>query len=251
MTVLEAVGLTKDFGGLRAVSNVSLRVEEKTVHSIIGPNGAGKTTFFNMLAGVFPPTSGNILFRGKEITRLKIHERSLLGIGRSYQVTAIFPELTVKENVRLAVQSRSRCNFNLFRSASRLGDVERKTEAILQEVGLEGLASSRAGGVAYGYQRSLEIGIALATEPSLLLLDEPTSGMPPDEAHRMMHLVRKVSDGRTVLLIEHHMGIVMSISDRITVLQQGAVIAEGTPEEIQSDEKVRRAYLGGGEHAPC
>lgn len=249
MNLMEAVGLTKDFGGLRAVTNVSLRMEEKTIHSIIGPNGAGKTTFFNMLAGVFPPSAGKIVFKGRDITRLKIHQRSLLGIGRSYQVTSIFPELTVRENVRLAVQSRCDGNFNLFRPASRMKDVEEKTSHILEEVGLSGIARSKASAVSYGFQRSLEIGIALATDPELLLLDEPTSGMPPDEAHRMMHLIRKVSAGLTVLLIEHHMAIVMSISDRITVLQQGAVIAEGSPTEIQADDRVKQAYLGKDSHA--
>jgi branched-chain amino acid transport system ATP-binding protein len=249
MILLETLGLSKNFGALQAVSDVSLKVEEQTIHSIIGPNGAGKTTLFNMLAGVFPPSSGKIVFKGEEISGLKVYERSLRGIGRSYQVTSIFPELTVRENVRLAVQSRTDRNFSLFRSAGGLKGVEEKTTRLLEEVGLADMAASKAGAVAYGYQRSLEIGIALATEPKLLLLDEPTSGMPPDEARRMMHLIKKISQGLTIVLIEHHMAIVMSISDRITVLQQGRVIAEGNPDGIQKDEKVRRAYLGGLQHA--
>jgi branched-chain amino acid transport system ATP-binding protein len=249
MILLETINLNKQFGALQAVRDVNLRIEEKTIHSIIGPNGAGKTTLFNMVAGVYSPTAGTIIFQGKNITNLKVHERSRLGIGRSYQVTSIFPELTVKENIRLAVQSRGNRNFRIFQNANRLKDVESRTTSILDEVGLKDIALEKAGAVSYGYQRSLEVGIALATNPILLLLDEPTSGMPPDEARRMMNLIKKVSKGLTILLIEHHMAVVMSISDRITVLHQGTVIAEGRPEEIQQNEKVKRAYLGGFEDA--
>jgi branched-chain amino acid transport system ATP-binding protein len=245
MALLETIKLTKCFGALEAAKEVDLRVEEKTIHSIIGPNGAGKTTFFNMVAGVYPPTSGRIIFRGSDITHLKVYERSHQGIGRSYQVTSIFPELTVRENIRLAVQSRGNKNFNLFYNTHRLKEIEDKTTTILEEVGLSEIAGSKAGAVSYGYQRSLEVGIALATDPILLLLDEPTSGMPPDEARRMMNLIKKISKGLTILLIEHHMAVVMSISDKITVLHQGIVIAEGSPEEVQKNEKVKRAYLGG------
>jgi branched-chain amino acid transport system ATP-binding protein len=249
MALLETHKLTKCFGALEAVKDVDLRVEEKTIHSIIGPNGAGKTTFFNMVAGVYPPTYGEVMFQGKDITRLKVYERSHQGIGRSYQVTSIFPELTVRENIRLAVQSRGNNNLNMFSRFSNLKDVEDKTTSLLEEVGLVETAHYKAGAVSYGYQRSLEVGIALATNPILLLLDEPTSGMPPDEARRMMNLIKKISKGLTILLIEHHMAVVMSISDKITVLHQGRVISEGRPEEIQKNEKVRRAYLGGFEHA--
>jgi branched-chain amino acid transport system ATP-binding protein len=243
--LLETIHLNKQFGALQAVQDVNLRIEAKTIHSVIGPNGAGKTTLFNAVAGVFPPTSGKVLFQGKDITHLKIYDRSKLGIGRSYQVTSIFPELTVRENIRLAVQSRGDKNFHLFRNANTLKDVESRTTAILSEVGLNDIAFEKAGAVAYGYQRSLEVGIALATHPVLLLLDEPTSGMPPDEARRMMHLIQRVSEGLTVLLIEHHMEVVMTISDRITVLHQGKIIAEGKPDEVQKNESVKRAYLGG------
>ena len=249
MILLETVNLNKQFGALQAVRDVNLRIEEKTIHSIIGPNGAGKTTLFNMVAGVYSPTAGTILFQGNDITNTKIYERSHLGIGRSYQVTSIFPELTVKENIRLAVQSRGNRNFRIFQNANRLKDVENRTTSILDEVGLKDTALEKAGAVSYGYQRSLEVGIALATNPILLLLDEPTSGMPPDEARRMMNLIKRISQGLTVLLIEHHMEVVMTISDRITVLQQGKVIAEGKPEEVQKNESVKRAYLGGFEDA--
>ncbi len=249
MALLEIHKLTKCFGALEVIKEVELNVEEKNIHSIIGPNGAGKTTFFNMVAGVYPPTAGKIIFQGTNITQLKIYERSRLGIGRSYQVTNIFPELTVRENIRLAVQSRGNKNFNMFSHSESLKDVEDKTTSILEEVGLSDMAGFKAGAVSYGYQRSLEVGIALATNPVLLLLDEPTSGMPPDEARRMMNLIRKISKGLTILLIEHHMAVVMSISDKITVLHQGRVIAEGKPEEVQKNERVKRAYLGGFKHA--
>jgi len=225
MVLLETINLTKQFGALQAIKDVNLRIDEKTIHSVIGPNGAGKTTFFNTVAGVFLPTSGRILLQGNDITSSKVYERSHLGIGRSYQVTSIFPELSVKENIRLAVQSRSNSNFSIFQNANRLRDVESKTTIILEEVGLKVIALEKAGAVSYGYQRSLEVGIALATNPILLLLDEPTSGMPPEEARRMMNLIKRISQGLTVLLVEHHMEVVMTISDRITVLHQGKVIA--------------------------
>jgi len=249
MVLLETINLTKQFGALQAIKDVNLRIDEKTIHSVIGPNGAGKTTFFNTVAGVFLPTSGRILLQGNDITSSKVYERSHLGIGRSYQVTSIFPELSVKENIRLAVQSRSNSNFSIFQNANRLRDVESKTTIILEEVGLKVIALEKAGAVSYGYQRSLEVGIALATNPILLLLDEPTSGMPPEEARRMMNLIKRISQGLTVLLVEHHMEVVMTISDRITVLHQGKVIAEGRPEEVQKNESVQRAYLGGLKNA--
>jgi branched-chain amino acid transport system ATP-binding protein len=249
MVLLETINLTKQFGALQAVKDVNLRIEERTIHSIIGPNGAGKTTLFNTVAGVLLPTSGKIYLQGNDITNSKVYERSRLGIGRSYQVTSIFPELTVRENIRLAVQSRGNRNFSIFQNANKLKDVESKTTSILDEVGLKDITLDKAGAISYGYQRSLEVGIALATNPVLLLLDEPTSGMPPDEARRMMNLIKRISRGLTVLLIEHHMEVVMTISDRITVLHQGRVISEGKPEEVQKNESVKRAYLGGFEHA--
>jgi len=248
MIILEVINLTKNFGALKAVNNVSLRIAERTIHSIIGPNGAGKTTLFNMVAGVFSPSSGKILFKGEDITNLKVFERSHKGIGRSYQVISIFPELTVMENIRLAAQSRTNKSINIFRSANSLKDVEEKTTSILEEVGLSNIAHHKASAVSYGYQRSLEVGIALATNPILMLLDEPTSGLPPDEALRLANLIKKISKGLTVLLVEHHMKLVMSISDIISVFHQGNVIAEGSPKEIQENEIVKRAYLGELKH---
>ena len=246
MALLETQNVTKSFGALAAVSEANLQVEAGKVHSIIGPNGAGKTTLFNLLAGIFPPTSGTILFEGRDISALKLHERAKIGIGRSYQVTSIFPELTVHENVRLAVQSKVLRRVSLFRAAGRLTDITEKADRILEEMGIADYRNQIASTIPYGSQRSLDVGIALATDPKLLLLDEPTSGMSPEDTVKMIGLVERISQNYTIALIEHHMKVVMSISDMITVLSQGMIIAEGSPEEIQRNEDVRRAYLGGG-----
>ncbi len=246
MPLLETRKLTKSFGALTAVCDVDLRIEEGTVHAIIGPNGAGKTTLFNLLAGVLRPTSGQIVFNGKHISDLKVHQRSRIGIGRSYQVTSIFPDLTVHENIRLAVQSRGRKNFSLFRKADSLSHITKKTESILVEMGLAELKNQVAATIPYGSQRSLDVAIALATEPRLLLLDEPTSGMSPNDTVKMIGLIKKISEKFTIILIEHHMNVVMSISEKITVLSQGMIIAQDSPEGIQQNEAVKMAYLGGG-----
>jgi len=244
MEVLRTEGLTRRFGALTAVNQVNLLVGEGEVHSIIGPNGAGKTTLFNMLAGQLPPTSGKIWLKDQEITGWKPFEISHAGIGRSYQVTNIFPVLSIKENVRLGVQSRTKSNFSLFRKASSLTEVEEKTLQVLEEVGLTGIMNKKASEVSYGDQRALEIAIALATSPRLLLLDEPTSGMPHEDSFRIMDLIKQISQGLTIVLIEHRMHVVMTISDIITVMAQGKVIAEGPPAEVKKNEEVIRAYLG-------
>ena len=245
MVLLETRGLTKAFGALVAVNRVNLAVEEKITHSIIGPNGAGKTTLFNLLAGIYPPTSGSIKFQGADITPLEVFRRSHIGIGRSFQTTSIFPKLTVRENVRLAIQSRGKKNFRMLQKASDMKEVEDKTTAILEEVDLRGFEERTAGTIPYGTQRSLDMAIALATDPSLLLLDEPTSGMTPEDTLKVTTLIKRISERRTTVLIEHHMKVVMSISDKITVLHQGNIIAEGPPELIKGNEEVKRAYLGG------
>jgi len=244
MSLLEVKALTKAFGALVAVNNIELTVEKGMVHSIIGPNGAGKTTLFNLLAGTYPPTTGTITFNGKNITCLKVFERSRIGIGRSYQITTIFPELTVHENVRLAVQSRGKNSFSMLRKVTDLKEVEEKTAAILDEMGLGEFKDQKAGTIPYGSQRSLDVAIALATEPILLLLDEPTSGMSVEGTHKMIDLIKKVSKGFSTVLIEHHMNVVMSISDNITVLHQGSIIAEGPPGSVQKNKEVMKAYLG-------
>jgi branched-chain amino acid transport system ATP-binding protein len=243
-TILRTEKLTKKFGALVAVTDVDLNVMEGEIHSIIGPNGAGKTTLFNMLAGQLPCTSGRVWFQQQEITGKKPYQISHVGIGRSYQVTKIFPVLTIKENVRLGVQSRSKYNFSLFKKASSLNEVEEKTLQILELVGLTDVMHHKAGEVSYGIQRALEVAIAMSTSPQLLLLDEPTSGIPHEETFRIIDLINKISEGLTIVLIEHRMHVVMSISDIITVMAQGKVIAEGPPNEVKKNQEVIRAYLG-------
>jgi len=245
MALLETKGLTKSFGALNAVSDVDLTVEKGVIHSIIGPNGAGKTTLFNLLSGVYQSTSGNIKFQGRDITSYKLYERSRIGVGRSFQITSIFPELTVRENVRLSVQSRGKKNFSVLRKATEMKEVEDKTTVVLEEMELRKFEDQRAGTIPYGSQRSLDMAIAMATEPILLLLDEPTSGMTPEDTHKMITLIKKISRLYTIILIEHHMNVVMSISDEITVLHQGRILAQGHPEFVKENEEVKRAYLGG------
>jgi len=242
--ILKTKKLTKKFGAIVAVSELDLLVKEGEIHSIIGPNGAGKTTLFNMLAGSFFPTSGQIWFKGQEITNKKPYEISHLGISRSYQVTNIFPALSIKENVRLSVQSRTKNNFSLFKKASSLNEVEEKTLAVLKEMNLTDMMYHKAAEVSYGVQRALEVAITVATTPQLLLLDEPTSGMTPEDSFKIMDLIKKISKGLAIVLIEHRMHVVMSVSDVITVMDQGKIIAEGPPDDVRHNRKVISAYLG-------
>ena len=242
MPLLETRKLTKAFGGLMAVLDADFAVEPGEVRAIIGPNGAGKTTFFNMLAGNFPPTRGQIYFKGREITALPPHRRSLLGIGRSYQITNIFPDLTAFENVRVAVQSRT-VHYDMWRDADHLTDVNGRAEEILRSVELLDRRHVPSADLAHGEQRYLEIGIALATNPELLLLDEPTAGMSPEETRKTAEFIKRIAKDLTIILVEHDMEVVMGISDRITVLHYGEVLAEGTPEAIRENPEVQRVYL--------
>ncbi|WP_158945621.1 ABC transporter ATP-binding protein [Pseudodesulfovibrio cashew] len=242
--MLRTNSLCKSFGAIRATQKVDLHVKKDTVHSIIGPNGAGKTTLFNLLAGVFPPTSGTVIFKDEDVSGNTVNERCALGVGRSFQVTSIFPELTVAENVRLACQAKTGLGRSLFKLASRSREVNDKADSILEFMGILHLRDEAAGTISYGSQRSLDVAIAIGTEPDLLLLDEPTSGMSPDDTVRMIELIHRLAERYTIVLIEHHMNVVMSISDTISVLHMGELIAEGTPEEIQNNDLVRKAYLG-------
>lgn len=244
MSLLETENLTKNFGGLRALDNVSIKVKKGELHSIIGPNGAGKTTLFNVISGVFPPTSGKVKFNGKDITGLKPYQISHLGIGRSFQVISIFPALTVLENVRLATQSRGGYSFNLIKKVSDLKEPTEKAYELLEKVGLREKASWKASQLSHGEQRLLDIAITLATNPILLMLDEPTSGLSPEETTKTIETIRELAEDRTILLIEHKINVVLDVSDVITVLHRGCVLAEGTPEEIQRDVEVQKAYLG-------
>lgn len=245
VALLETHDLTKSFGGLTAVQHVDVAVRPGTIHAVIGPNGAGKSTFFNLLSGHLKPTAGHVFFEGRDITGLKVHRISHLGISRSFQLTSIFPELTVQENVRVTAQSRGRGRYSILRSVWRLPAPLERAARVLEQTGLAEKATRKANELSHGDQRALEVAIALATGPRLLLLDEPTSGMSREEAKAMMRLIERIAADVTVLLIEHNMRVVMTISDRITVLHSGEVIAEGTPAEVQANADVRRAYLGG------
>ncbi len=213
------------------------------LRSVIGPNGAGKSTFFKLIAGELAPSAGRVLFDGADVTDLPQFARSQRGIAKSYQITTIFPQLTVRENVRVAAQCRQTV-MNCWTRADRLPGVREETAEILDAVGLGGKADLLATHLGHGLQRHLEIAVALACRPRLLLLDEPTAGMSPEETERTVALVKRIAAGRTVIVVEHKMKVVMAISDRITVLHQGAVLAEGTPEQIRAHERVQEVYLG-------
>jgi branched-chain amino acid transport system ATP-binding protein len=241
--LLETEDLTRAYGSLIAVNRASVTVRAGELRSIIGPNGAGKTTFFRLISGEVRPTSGRIRFKGRDITGLSQHEVCRLGIAKSYQITNIFPHLSVLENVRVAAQGYSR-SFNFWSRADRLTGVREQALAILETIGLTARASVLAAHLSHGEKRHLEIAIALAAEPILLLLDEPTAGMSPEETDETMRLIRELATHRTVVLVEHKMKLVMNISDCITVLHQGQVLAEGTPDEIRANTLVQQTYLG-------
>jgi len=245
--ILETRGLVRDFGGLRAVNEVTLRMNRGELMSIIGPNGAGKTTFFNLLSGHLFPTRGEIFFMGKEITQMPSYRRSMLGIGRSFQLTNIFPNLTAFENIRVAAQSR-KVTFDFFRNWRAHEDLSHKAEAILKRVHLSHKKDFLANTLAYGEQRYLEMGIALATDPVLLLLDEPTSGMSPEESRQTAQFIKELSKQVNIILVEHDMEVVMNISDKVTCMDSGAVVACDSPEQIRKNPKVQQCYL---REAPC
>ena len=245
--ILETHRLRKEFGALVAVANVSIRVKENSLHSIIGPNGAGKTTFFNMLSGNIEPTSGRVFYKGRDITQLPLHKTAHLGIGRSFQITNIFPNLTVMENVRLACQALGKDNFQFLSDSRRFPRYEERAWEVIRQVGLQDKGLSIARTLPHGDQRKLELAIILAPDPTLLLLDEPTAGMAAEQVPELMALIQQIQAGgnKTVMLVEHNMNVVMSVSDFITVMHQGQVLAEGTPAEIAANEVVQSAYLGG------
>jgi branched-chain amino acid transport system ATP-binding protein len=234
--------LSVRFGGLAALFDVNFQVARDEVRAVIGPNGAGKSTFFNCLTGVLRPTSGRIIFNGEEITGLRSNLISQKGIARSYQITNILPNATVLENVRIAAQSR-RHAWNMISHHSAFSDINRKAEAALQSVGLLGKAYDLAANLSHGEQRNLEIGIALATEPKLLCLDEPTAGMSQVETNETKELIHRIAKDLTILIVEHDMEVVMELCDRITVLHYGQILAEGTPQEIQQNPRVQEVYL--------
>jgi branched-chain amino acid transport system ATP-binding protein len=244
--ILETHNLRKEFGALVAVADVSLQVRANTVHSIIGPNGAGKTTYFNLLSGNIEPTAGRVVYKGRDITHLPPHRTAHLGIGRSFQITNIFPSLTVLENIRLAAQALGHHNFQFVRHYEHLKQYTERAWEVATLVGLAERALMMARTLPHGEQRKLELGMILASDPELLLLDEPTAGMGAENVPEMMALIRDIQRGsnKTIMLVEHNMNVVMSVSDVITVMHQGAVLAEGSPADIAANETVQSAYLG-------
>ena len=243
-SVLIVEDLSRNFGGVQAVKDVNLNVPTGQMRAVIGPNGAGKSTFFNLLTGSIPCNSGRILFQGKDVTGLPPHSLCRLGLGRTFQINSIFASATVLENVQVALLAHRRKIWNMWTAADTL--FVREAEALLATLGLEDRARQLGSELSYGDRRRLEVALALACEPQLLLLDEPTAGMSIPDKPGMVELIRNISRERgvTVILIEHDMDIVFSVADEITVLHQGAVVAHGTPQEIRANEEVQRIYLG-------
>jgi branched-chain amino acid transport system ATP-binding protein len=242
-TVLETRGLTKDFGGIRATDEVSVSFDDDELHAIIGPNGAGKTTFFNLLTGTLEPTAGEVLFLGEDITGESPAAIARKGLIRSYQIIQLFTDLTALENVRIAAQSRG-SSYDFWNDADQFGEPIERAESVLADLGLLEMADTPAAELSHGEQRVLELAIALGTDPSMLLLDEPTAGMSPEETTEMIGIIDDISSEVPIVLVEHKMSVVMEISDRIIVLHKGQKIADGTPDVVRNDEEVQRIYLG-------
>ncbi len=242
---LDVRNVSRHFGHFKALSDVSVSFAPNQLTAIIGPNGAGKSTFFNVLSGALPPTTGEIFFEGQNITGLAPHEYARRGIAKSFQITNVFKQLSVHENVRVAAQMRS-SRFDIFTPRHQLREAIDEANALLERVGLIGLRDKTVADLAHGQQRSLEIAMALAASPKLLLMDEPTAGMSPQETSAMMDLIVELAEERTVILVEHKMKLVMGICERLIVLHHGEFLAQGTPDEIRHNDEVRRVYLGQG-----
>ena len=249
MSMLEVRGVSKHFGSLVAVQDVSLTVAPGELRAIIGPNGAGKTTFFNMISGFFPPTKGEIVFDGEVVTKLPVTARVARGMARTFQITEIFPELTVRENIRIAQESADGYRLHMWVSGAETARVLREVGELISVTGLDGKADRLVGELSHGDQRAAEIAMALALRPRLLLLDEPTAGMGEQETYRVAGLIRRLhkDSNYTIVLIEHDMRVVFNLADRITVLAEGKTLADGTPQEIADDPHVQAAYLGKAE----
>ncbi len=242
--VLRTRGLTKEFRGFRAVSDVDLTVTAGTVHALVGPNGAGKTTLFNLLTGFLKPTRGTITIDGHDVTGLRPERIAQRGVARSFQITSLFEELTLAEHVELALQGRDGLGARFWRSDKQLRRYRAETGELLEQVGLAGKAQQAAGSLGYGQKRALELALALALSPRLLLLDEPTAGMGVEDVSRTVELIRRVRADRTIVLVEHNMKVVGDLTDRVTVLQFGKILAEGSYDEVRGDPRVITAYLG-------
>jgi branched-chain amino acid transport system ATP-binding protein len=245
--ILETQGLTKEFKGFVAVNQVDLQVRQGDIHALIGPNGAGKTTYFNLLTKFLPPTRGRIVFKGVDITSEKPAQTARRGLVRSFQISAVFPHMTVLENVRAALQRGLGTSFHFWKPESSLHRLHERARELLAEVDLQDFAQEMTVNLPYGRKRALELATTLALEPELMLLDEPTQGMGHEDVGRVTQLIKKVSAGRTILMVEHNMNVVSSIADRITVLQRGAVIADGPYAEVSRNPLVIEAYMGTAE----
>ena len=247
--ILETKGLTKEFKGFVAVNNVDLKVARGHIHALIGPNGAGKTTFFNLLTKFIIPTRGTITYRGVDITHEKPAQTARRGIVRSFQISAVFPHMTVLENVRAALQRGLGTSFHFWKPERSLHHLHERADELLTSVDLKDFADELTVNLPYGRKRALELATTMALEPDLMLLDEPTQGMGHEDVHRVTELIKKVSAGRTILMVEHNMNVVASIADRITVLQRGAIIADGPYAEVSANPQVIEAYMGTAETA--
>ncbi|MDX1818734.1 MAG: ABC transporter ATP-binding protein [Marinobacter sp.] len=242
--VLETRNLVKEFKGFVAVDDVNLKIRQGDIHALIGPNGAGKTTVFNLLTKFLIPTRGKILFKGQDITAMKSAAIARKGVVRSFQISAVFPHMTALENIRIALQSFEGNSFSFWQSGNRLNKLNERAMELLDAVGLTRYANTTTVELAYGRKRALELATTLAMEPELLLLDEPTQGMGTEDVDRVVELVRKAAQGRTVLMVEHNLSVVSKLCDRITVLAQGAVLTEGDYETVSADPRVREVYMG-------
>ena len=241
---LQVQNIHKDFSGLKVLTGVDFAVREKQRHAVIGPNGAGKTTLFNIISGRFKASSGAILFKGQDISGTPTHVRNRQGVARSFQITNVFQELTVFENIRSGVRSRKGLRYNFFRKPDNDRQINERTEAIAEEVGLKGVMHVPVSALSYGQQRALEIAITLSTEPELILLDEPTAGMTREETAQAINMIDRVTAGRTLVIIEHDMDVVFSLADTISVLHYGKILVSDIPEKIRNDQRVKDAYLG-------
>jgi branched-chain amino acid transport system ATP-binding protein len=247
MNILETNGLYFDYKGLEVLFDVNLQVEKGERHAIIGPNGAGKTTLFNVITGSLIPKRGKVIFKGRDITRTAPYELFRHGMARSFQITSTFAKQTPFQNVRSAILAKRGIRFNIWRRVDKLEDITRETDEFLKKLNLHNERNFPAAALSYGKNRSLEFGMAAASDPDLIMLDEPTAGMSRDETHDAVNLIRKLSDGKSMVIIEHDMDVVFSLADRITVLHRGEVLATGTPEDIKNNQQVRDVYLGGTE----
>jgi len=243
-TILEMVDLYKNFGELTAINGFNLSIVKGKRHAIIGPNGAGKTTLFNLLSGRFKPTRGRIVFNGRDITGMSPYRISRLGIARSFQIINVFPQLSVFENVHAVLMSKNHIRYDFLRNIKRWKRLTEETVSLLEQIGLLDKKDVPAGFLSYGEQRGLEVGLTIASDPEIILLDEPTAGMSMDETRQAIKLIDRVTKGKTLVIIEHDMEVIFSLADVITVMQYGNIVATGSPEEIRKNQKVKEAYLG-------